>query len=156
MENEKDLARTTTESSPSAITICEGAVIAAEEVARVLARVGDAVARVEGAVEELMVKVTLHVHHEYPKVLYKGQETRSVADADQQAAAEKDGFGPYDHEGFTTSPDQSGASLIVTGTVTDTIKPGDKFSVASASTGTETPQEDSRVHREYLKKSREA
>jgi ribosome-associated translation inhibitor RaiA len=55
------------------------------------------------APRELTVTVTLHVHNEFPKTLYKGKQTRVVADpeAEQQAAA--DGFGPYDHEAYTAT-----------------------------------------------------
>lgn len=84
----------------SAITICEGATISAGEVERVEQAMAE-LAKDSHAPREITLKATLHVHHEYPKTLYKGKETRSVVDIDQQAAAAKDGFGPYDHEAFT-------------------------------------------------------
>lgn len=49
---------------------------------------------------EVTVTVKLHKHEEYPKTLYRGKETKAVADADSEAAAAKEGFGPYDHAAF--------------------------------------------------------
>jgi hypothetical protein len=84
----------------SEITICKGATIRAEEVARVEAAMKKLVED-KGAAHELVVTVTLHNHNEYPKTLYKGKESRMVDSGDAEAAAAKDGFGPYDHEAFT-------------------------------------------------------
>lgn len=67
--------------------------------------------KVDAAIEELKkdphaprnvsVTLTVHVHNEYPKTLYKGKEVQMVADADAEEAAAEAGFGPYDHEAFT-------------------------------------------------------
>lgn len=84
----------------SAITICEGATISPEEVERVHQAMKE-LAKDPHAPREITVKAVLHIHHEYPRVLYKGKETRSVADAGQQEAAASEGFGPYDHQAFT-------------------------------------------------------
>jgi hypothetical protein len=54
------------------------------------------------APREVTLKAILHIHNDFPKMLYKGKETRTVGNADAEAAAAKDGFGPYDHEAFTT------------------------------------------------------
>ena len=81
------------------IKVCEGATISAAEVERV----EKAMAQLQedkGVTVELSVTVTLRQHHEYPKTLYKGKEAKVVADAGAEAAAAKDGFGPYDHEMF--------------------------------------------------------
>ncbi len=84
----------------SEITICKGATIRASEVKRVKEAMAKLVED-NGANHEIMVTVTLHNHNEYPKIVYKGKETRSVADADQEAAATEEGFGPHDHKAFT-------------------------------------------------------
>lgn len=85
-----------------AITICEGATISAVEVARVEKAMAE-LAKDHHAPREMTLNVTLHVHHEFPKTLYKGKETLSVAGAEEEAMAEKDGFGHYDNEAFTAA-----------------------------------------------------
>jgi len=82
------------------IKVFEGATISAEEVERVQQAMLE-LAKDPHAPREITVKAILHVHHEYPKMLYNGKETRSVADAAEEKAAEADDFGPYDHEAFT-------------------------------------------------------
>jgi hypothetical protein len=81
-------------------TICDGAVISEQDVGRIEAAL-EKLKEDKGASHELTVSVTLHLHHEYPKTLYKGKQTRAVHNADEQAAAAKDGFGRYDHQAFT-------------------------------------------------------
>jgi hypothetical protein len=84
----------------SAITICKGATISAHEVKRV----EDSMAKLiedNGAAHTISVDVVLHNHNEYPKTLYKGKEVRTVDGHEAEAAAAKDGFGPYDHEAFS-------------------------------------------------------
>lgn len=87
----------------SAIVICEGATISAEEVARV-EKAMEELATDSHAAREITLTATLHIHHEFPNTLYKGKETKSVADAEEEAAAVKAGFGPYDHKAFTELP----------------------------------------------------
>lgn len=82
------------------IKICVGATISAAEVERVHEAM-DKLEADKGAAHEMTVHVTLHLHHEYPKMLYKGKEAKSVADSDAEAAAIEDGFASYDHESFT-------------------------------------------------------
>lgn len=82
------------------IEICDGATISAAEVERV-EQAMEKLKEDKGAAHELTIMVTLHVHHEYPKTLYKGKEAKTVADSDAEAVAAKDGFGPYEHEAFT-------------------------------------------------------
>lgn len=53
------------------------------------------------APREISVKLTLHIHNEFPKIVYRGKESRSVANEAELEAAAKDGYGPYDHEAFT-------------------------------------------------------
>ena len=84
----------------SAITICKGATISAEEVKRVEAAMAKLVED-NGAAHKLTVEVILHNHNEYPKTLYKGKEVRMVRNATEHKAATADGFGTYDHEAFT-------------------------------------------------------
>lgn len=84
----------------SAIEICPGATISAGEVERVNQAMKE-LAKDAHAPREITLTATLHIHHEYPKTLYKGKETRSVADASAEEAAMEAGFGPYDHEAFT-------------------------------------------------------
>ena len=83
----------------SAITICKGATISAEEVKRVEAAMAKLVED-NGANHSMTVEVILHSHNEYPKMLYKGKEVRTIDGQESEAAAAKDGFGPYDHEAF--------------------------------------------------------
>ncbi len=85
---------------PSEIKICEGAVISAEEVKKVQQAMLE-LAKDNHAPREITLKATLHVHHEFPKTLYKGKETRAVANSEEQAMAAAAGFGPYDHEAYT-------------------------------------------------------
>lgn len=84
----------------SAITICKGATISAEEVKRVKAAMAQLVGD-NGANHKMTVEVILHNHNEYPKTLYKGKEVRTVDGEESETAAAKDGFGPYDHEVFS-------------------------------------------------------
>lgn len=84
-----------------AITICEGAVISEQEVERVEVALRKLADREVGAPREITLTIPIHVHHEFPKILYKGKQARNVNNADEQAAAAKDGFGPYDHQAFT-------------------------------------------------------
>lgn len=88
------------ESMAKPIRICEGATISAEDVERVETAIKKLADKELGAPREITLTVPLHVHHEYPKALYKGAQTRTVQDADEEAAAAKDGFGPYGHETF--------------------------------------------------------
>ncbi len=97
-------ARIQNESSPSAITICRGATISAGEVERVRQAMAE-LAKNPHAPREITLKATLHIHREYPKMLYKGKETMSVADASAEKAAVEAGFSSYDHEGFTAKED---------------------------------------------------
>jgi len=83
------------------IVIADGATISAGEVERVEAALKDLAEKKIDAPRDITLTATLHVHHEFPKLLYKGKESRSVADKDQEAAAAAAGFGPYDHEAFT-------------------------------------------------------
>lgn len=53
------------------------------------------------APREISVTIKFHKHEEYPKVFYKGKDHKSIANAQEEAAAASDGFGPYDHEAFT-------------------------------------------------------
>ena len=53
------------------------------------------------APREMTVAVTLHVHNEFPKLVYKGKEERSVSSQEEADQAAADGFGPYDHEAYT-------------------------------------------------------
>lgn len=78
----------------------QGATIPASEVERVEVAVRE-LAKDPHAPREISVKANLHVHNDYPEVLYKGKETRSVANEEEKAAAAKDGFDAYDHEAFT-------------------------------------------------------
>jgi hypothetical protein len=82
-------------------TICDGAVISEQDVERVEAALKRLADKEAGAPREITITIPIHVHHEYPKVLYKGKQTRRVQNTDEEAAAAKDGFGPYDHEAFT-------------------------------------------------------
>ena len=85
----------------SAITICEGATI----IANAVKRVEEAMTKLvddKGAAHTISIEVVLHNHNEYPKTLYKGREVRTVQTSEHEADAAKDGFGPYDHEAFTT------------------------------------------------------
>lgn len=82
------------------IEVCEGATISAAEVERV-EKAMEKLKEDKGATHELTLTVTLHLIHEFPKLLYKGKEVRTVADSDAEAAAAKDGFGSLDHEAFT-------------------------------------------------------
>ncbi len=82
------------------ITIGEGAQISAAEVERVEKAI-EQLKEDKGATREMTVTVTLHLHHEYPKVVYKGKEHKAVANADEEAAAAGEGFGVYDHKAFT-------------------------------------------------------
>jgi hypothetical protein len=82
------------------IEICDGATISAAEVERV----EEAMAQLEedkGAAHSMTVTVSLRIHHEYPKTLYRGKDSTVVVSAAEEAGAAKDGFGPYDHEAFT-------------------------------------------------------
>jgi hypothetical protein len=130
------------------------------------------------APREITVKVVLNVHREYPQVLYKGKENKSVANEEEKAAAEKDGFGPYDHEAFTATDEsrsseaaestrqnvrvhQPGSPLTGTVTANEPIQAGDKFRVASvdadaSQSHSAAPLEDPRVRREYPKTPKEA
>jgi hypothetical protein len=54
-----------------------------------------ALAKDPHAPREISVKLTLHVHNEYPKLLYKGKHTRVVADATEEKAAAVEGFGAF-------------------------------------------------------------
>lgn len=82
------------------IEVCDGATISAAEVERA-EKAMEQLKEGKGAAHELTITVTLRLHHEYPKTLYKGKEAKTVADSDTEAAAAKDGFGPYEHEAFT-------------------------------------------------------
>lgn len=84
----------------SAITICKGATISSAEVKRVEEAMKNLVDD-GGANHKMSVEVVLHNHHEYPKAVYRGKEVRTVDGPDSEAAAAKDGFGPYDHEEFS-------------------------------------------------------
>lgn len=67
------------------------------EVARIEQGIVD-LAKDPHAPRELSVKVILHVHNEYPKLMYKGEGTkyqRSVANADEEKAAVADGYHEY-------------------------------------------------------------
>lgn len=61
----------------------------------------EALSKDPSAPREITVKVKFHRHEEFPKALYKSKEVRTVADAESEAVAAKDGFGPYDHEAFS-------------------------------------------------------
>jgi hypothetical protein len=53
------------------------------------------------APRELTIKVTLHVHHDYPKVLYKGAGTakaKHVNSIDEETEATTDGYGAFQPE----------------------------------------------------------
>lgn len=53
------------------------------------------------APRELTIKVTLHVHHDYPKLVYKGagsSKAKSVTNPDDEAAARADGYGAFQPE----------------------------------------------------------
>lgn len=86
------------------IIICDGAVISASEVERVENEVA-LLKKGGGANSELTVTATLHLHHDFPKVLYNGKKARSVANAEEESAAVSDGFGGYDHESFNSVED---------------------------------------------------
>jgi hypothetical protein len=81
------------------IEICEGAEISAEEVQRVEDAMA-LLAKDNHAARVITLTATLHVHHDFPKVLYKGKDSRLVADAKEEKAATTDGFGPYNHKTF--------------------------------------------------------
>jgi len=83
------------------VTICDGAVISEQDVERVEAAIKKLADKQVGAPREITLTIPLHVHHEFPKALYKGKQARTVHSADEEAAAAKDGFGPYDHQAFT-------------------------------------------------------
>lgn len=82
--------------------ILDGATIGAEEVGRVKLALEE-LGKNPHAPREITVKATLHVHHDYPRLLYKGNDSRSVANTEEEAVAAKDGFGPYDHKAFTAT-----------------------------------------------------
>lgn len=82
------------------IEVCEGATISAAEVERV-EKAMEKLAEDKGASHQVTVTVTLRIHHEYPKTLYKGKEVKVVEDSDAEKAAIKDGFGPLNHRTFT-------------------------------------------------------
>jgi hypothetical protein len=63
----------------------------------------DELAKDPHAPREVTVKFSLHIHNDFPLIVYKGKESRSVADEKELEAAREDGFGEYDHEAFTAS-----------------------------------------------------
>lgn len=80
----------------------KGASVSAEE----LKKVSDGLAALEKdphAPRETSINVTLHVHNEYPKTMYKGKEVCTALDADAEELAIAQGYGPYDHEAFTAA-----------------------------------------------------
>jgi|HubBroStandDraft_5_1064220.scaffolds.fasta_scaffold27464_3 hypothetical protein len=82
------------------VTLPEGVSVSAEELAKIDAGL-EALKKDAHAPREAQITITLHVHNEYPKTLYKGKETKSVKNETEETEAAKDGFGPYDHEAFT-------------------------------------------------------
>lgn len=83
-----------------ALVICEGATISAGEVERVEAALAE-LAKDFHAPRSITLTATLEIYREYPKIVYKGKEHKSVANKSEEDAAASDGFGPYDHEAFT-------------------------------------------------------
>ncbi len=62
-------------------------------------RISDAVEALKKdphAPRELQIKVTIHVHNEYPKHLYKGKESVIVNGEDEEAAKIAEGFGKFE------------------------------------------------------------
>lgn len=55
----------------------------------------DALAKDPHAPREISVRVRLHIHHEYPKSLFKGKASRIVNSATEEKAAVEDGFGAF-------------------------------------------------------------
>ncbi len=47
------------------------------------------------APREISLRFTLHVHNEYPKLLYKGTKTFNAKDAEEEKAAIAQGYGDY-------------------------------------------------------------
>lgn len=47
------------------------------------------------ASREVLVKVRLHQHNEYPKMLYKGKQNIVVQSEEEKDKAEADGYGPF-------------------------------------------------------------
>jgi hypothetical protein len=91
--------------TPKTIMLPEGVDISLAEQKRIEDGL-KALAKDPHAPRQLSIEVTLHVHNEFPKLLYKGEgkklETRSVANESEEDAAAAEGFGPYDHEAATT------------------------------------------------------
>ena len=86
----------------SPLTLPEGASVSLEE----QKKVSDALAALEKdphAPREVTLRVTLHIHNEYPRIVYRGKETRSVQDEAALAKALDEGFSDYDHEAFTAA-----------------------------------------------------
>jgi hypothetical protein len=84
----------------SKIVIAGGATISALEVKRVEEALAT-LAKDHHAPREITLTATLSVHHEFPKVLYKGKGTKttvSVADDAAETAARADGYGDYEHD----------------------------------------------------------
>jgi hypothetical protein len=52
-----------------------------------------ALANDKNAPSVISLDITPYVHAHYPKMLYKGAESRPIANEQEHAAAEKDGFG---------------------------------------------------------------
>lgn len=57
------------------------------------------------APREISVSLTLHVHNEYPKLLYKGKDSVTVADEAGEEKAIADGFGKFSPEGSEPKAD---------------------------------------------------
>lgn len=77
------------------ITLPEGASVAASE----LKKISDGIAAIEKdahSPREVSIRVTLHVHNEYPKHLYKGKESVIVNNEEQEEKAIVEGFGKFD------------------------------------------------------------
>jgi hypothetical protein len=52
-----------------------------------------ALAKDKNAPSVISIDITPYVHAHYPKMLYKGAEAKPVANEEEHAAAEKQGFG---------------------------------------------------------------
>jgi hypothetical protein len=78
----------------SRLTLPDGAAIAESEQKKI-ADALEALSKDSHAPRQLSVSVTLHLHNEYPKHLYRGKDLVVVNDADEEAKAEAAGYGKF-------------------------------------------------------------
>jgi len=76
------------------MSLPSGAVLAPGEFQKI-EKALESLAKDAHAPREISAKLVLHIHNEYPKLLYKGKKSVQVANSEEEEQATNDGFGAF-------------------------------------------------------------